>query len=112
MQKLPRLKPVTPTIRIQDVSATAELNGEAGCRMNVHLKDHTRNQLIHIHAALRELKDLAEAERCDLLTHLLAMAYVESGDILRGLRPSRSGDKPLPAKEKIRRPPPSLHPTG
>ncbi|MFI0846004.1 hypothetical protein [Mesorhizobium sp. IMUNJ 23232] len=73
--------------------------------MNIHLKDHTRTQLTRIHAALRELKDLAEAERCDLLTHLLAMAYLESGDILRGLRPSRSGESPLPAKGKIRRRP-------
>lgn len=80
--------------------------------MNIHLKDHTRAQLIRIHSTLRELKDLAEAERCDLLTHLLAMAYVESGDILRGLRPSRSGDKPLSATERINRRTRSLHSVG
>ena len=58
--------------------------------MNVHLKAQTRAHIIRIHGALRELKNLAEAERCDLLSHLLAMAYLESGDILRGVRPARS----------------------
>lgn len=71
--------------------------------MNIHLKDHARVQMTRIHATLRELKGLAEAERCDLLTHLLAMAYVESGDILRGLRPSRSGGKCLPVDGKVNR---------
>lgn len=79
--------------------------------MNIHLRDDARVQLTRIHSTLRELKDLAEAERCDLLTHLLAMAYVESGDILRGLRPSRSGGERLPVDGKVNRRP-SLHPTG
>ncbi len=54
------------------------------------LRDTSRQNVANIHSMLRELKTIAEVERCDLLTHLLEMAYLESGDILRGLRPLRS----------------------
>lgn len=77
--------------------------------MNMH---HKRIQVTRIHAGLRELKDLAEAERCDFLTHLLAMAYIESGDILRGLRTARAGEGPLPAVRNINRRSTPVHGNG
>ena len=38
---------------------------------------------------LRELREIAEAERCDMLVYLIEMAYVEASDIIRGERPMR-----------------------
>ena len=38
---------------------------------------------------LGELRIMAEAERCDLLTYMLEMAYIEASDILQGNRPLR-----------------------
>ena len=37
----------------------------------------------YLHGLLREMKDIADSERMQFLSHLLEMAYVESGDILR-----------------------------
>ena len=31
-----------------------------------------------IHAMLGEMRTMAEAERCDLLTHMIEMAYIEA----------------------------------
>jgi hypothetical protein len=31
---------------------------------------------------------MAEAERCDMLTYLIEMAYLEASDIIRGERPA------------------------
>ncbi|CAG1011046.1 MAG: hypothetical protein F9K19_01520 [Rhizobiaceae bacterium] len=45
----------------------------------------------YLHAMLGELRDMAEAERFDMLAYLIDMAYTEAGDIIRGRRPSRLG---------------------
>lgn len=45
----------------------------------------------YIHQMLAQLRLMAEYERCDMLAYLIEMAYVESGDILRGSRPSTVG---------------------
>ena len=37
----------------------------------------------YLHGLLREMKDIADSERMQFLSHLLEMAYIESGDILR-----------------------------
>jgi hypothetical protein len=58
--------------------------------VNTPIRQDTREKLIHVHSMLRELKNIVEAERCDMLAHLIEMAYLESGDILRGSRPVRS----------------------
>jgi hypothetical protein len=58
--------------------------------VNTPICQDTREKLIHVHSMLRELKAIVEVERCDMLAHLIEMAYLESGDILRGLRPTRS----------------------
>lgn len=42
-----------------------------------------------IHTMLRELRTMAEAERCDMLAYLIGMAEVEAADIARGKRPAR-----------------------
>lgn len=38
---------------------------------------------------LGEMRTMAEAERCDMLTYMIEMAYIEASDIVRGQRPSR-----------------------
>lgn len=45
--------------------------------------------LDYLQAMLGQLRTMAEAERCDLLTYLIEMAYVEASDIIRGERPAR-----------------------
>lgn len=45
----------------------------------------------YLHAMLGELRDLAEAEKLDMLAYLIDMACTEAGDIIRGRRPSRIG---------------------
>ncbi|WP_442582537.1 hypothetical protein ACSBOB_11570 [Mesorhizobium sp. ASY16-5R] len=41
----------------------------------------------YLHGLLRELKDIADGERMPFLSHLLEMAYIESGDFLRAANP-------------------------
>ncbi|MFC5385747.1 hypothetical protein ACFPLB_07165 [Aquamicrobium segne] len=43
--------------------------------------------LDYLQAMLGQLRTMAEAERCDMLTYLIEMAYLEAGDIIRGERP-------------------------
>ena len=45
--------------------------------------------IAYIQQMLGELRTLAEIERCDMLTYLIEMAYVEAGEIRRGQRPLR-----------------------
>ncbi|QDZ02571.1 hypothetical protein FQ775_20560 [Nitratireductor mangrovi] len=44
-----------------------------------------------IQSMLGQLRTMAEAERLDMLSYLIEMAYVEAGDIIRGDRPLRQG---------------------
>lgn len=39
------------------------------------------------------MRTMAKAERCDMLTYLIEMAYVEVSDIIRGERPLRVRDE-------------------
>ncbi|MDZ5696372.1 hypothetical protein [Chelativorans sp. M5D2P16] len=43
--------------------------------------------LQYIQAMLGQLAAMARAERCEMLTYLIEMAYVEAGDIVCGARP-------------------------
>jgi hypothetical protein len=45
--------------------------------------------LDYLQSMLGQLRTMAEAERCDMLTYLIEMAYVEASDIIRGERPAR-----------------------
>ena len=59
------------------------------------MRDYERRRLesiAYIQQMLGELRTLAEIERCDMLTYLIEMAYVEAGDIRRGVRPLRVRD--------------------
>ena len=59
------------------------------------MKDYQRRRLEsvgYIQQMLGELRTMAEIERCDMLTYLIEMAYVEAGDIRRGARPLRVQD--------------------
>lgn len=40
----------------------------------------------YIQAMLGELRVMAEAERCDMLTYMIEMSYIECSDIVRGQR--------------------------
>ena len=58
------------------------------------MKDYQKRRLEsikYIQQMLGELRTLAEIERCDMLTYLIEMAYVEAGEIRRGQRPLRVG---------------------
>jgi len=46
--------------------------------------------LDYLQSMLGQLRNMAEAERCDMLTYLIEMAYVEVSDIIRGERPMRT----------------------
>lgn len=43
----------------------------------------------YIQAMLGELRIMAEAERCDMLTYMIEMSYIECSDIVRGQRPAK-----------------------
>lgn len=43
--------------------------------------------LDYLQSMLRELRTLAEAERCDMIAYLIEMAYIETSDVIRGDRP-------------------------
>lgn len=71
--------------------------GERGERTAERMKDYQRRRLesvAYIQQMLGELRTMAEIERCDMLTYLIEMAYVEAGDIRRGVRPMRVRQRP------------------
>lgn len=47
--------------------------------------------LDYVQGMLRQLRTMAEAERCDMLAYLIEMAYLEASDIARGERPKHVG---------------------
>lgn len=40
----------------------------------------------YVRSMLGQLRTMVEAERCEILTYLIEMAYVEASDIMRGER--------------------------
>lgn len=48
-------------------------------------------KLDYVSAMLSELRTIAEAEQCGMLSYLIGMAEVEAADIVRGTRPGRLG---------------------
>lgn len=53
--------------------------------------------LDYIQSMLGQLRVMAEAERYDMLTYLIEIAYVEASDMLHGERPMRVGDGNRPS---------------
>lgn len=49
-------------------------------------------QLDYIHSMLRQLRGMAEAERCEMLAYLIGMAISEAGEVMRSERPLRIGE--------------------
>jgi hypothetical protein len=49
--------------------------------------------LDYLQTMLRQMRIMAQAERCDMLAYLIEMAYVETSDIIRGERPLRIGQE-------------------
>ena len=47
------------------------------------------DSLDYLQSMLRELRGIAQAERCDMVAYLIEMAYLETSDIIRGERPLR-----------------------
>ena len=58
--------------------------------MRKHSYDNSRrtDTLDYMQSMLGQLRQMAEAERCDMLAYLVEMAYVEVSDIIRGDRPT------------------------
>ncbi|MCT7375677.1 hypothetical protein [Chelativorans salis] len=53
-----------------------------------------RNETLdYVQAMLGQLSVMARGERCDMLTYLIEMAYVEVSDILRGQYPPQVQSK-------------------
>ncbi|MBE7186470.1 MAG: hypothetical protein INR68_18920 [Methylobacterium mesophilicum] len=61
--------------------------------MRRSLSGRRTDALDYIQTMLGQLRTMAEAERLDMLTYLIEMAYVEAGDIIRGERPPRSSQE-------------------
>ncbi|MEO3385953.1 hypothetical protein [Mesorhizobium sp. CAU 1741] len=64
-----------------------------GTFMRQQLNKRRTDTLDYMQSMLGQLRNMAEAERCDMLAYLVEMAYVEVSDILRGERPLRVQDK-------------------
>lgn len=57
--------------------------------MHPSLGNARLERIRYIQSMLGEMRIMAEAERCDMLTYMIEMAYIEASDIVRGQRPSR-----------------------
>ncbi len=57
--------------------------------MNLQSGKKRIETLDFIQSMLGQLRDMAQGERCDMLSYLIEMAYLEASDILRGERPSQ-----------------------
>ena len=51
--------------------------------------------LDYLQAMLRQLREMAEAEQCDMIAYLIEMAYIEVSDTIRGDRPARAQDSKI-----------------
>ena len=57
--------------------------------MRPQISKRRTDTLDYIQAMLGQMRTMAEAERCNMLSYLIEMAYVEASDIIRGERPLR-----------------------
>jgi hypothetical protein len=56
-------------------------------------KKQRLESLQYVQSMLGQLRQMADAERCDMLSYLIEMAYVECSDIVRGDRPLRVAEQ-------------------
>jgi hypothetical protein len=56
-------------------------------------KKQRLESLQYVQAMLGQLRQMSDAARCDMLSYLIEMAYVECSDILRGDRPLRVAEE-------------------
>lgn len=49
----------------------------------LELEEDRIEKLRFIQSMLGEMRTMAEAERCDMLTYLIEMAYIEASDVVR-----------------------------
>jgi hypothetical protein len=56
-------------------------------------RQHEHEAQEYMREMLRELRDMAEGQRMEVVSYLIEMAYVEVSDILRGERPMRQQKK-------------------
>lgn len=60
--------------------------------MQGHPNRRRTDTLDYMQSMLRQMRMMADAERCDMLAYLIEMAYLEISDIIRGERPLRVRD--------------------
>ena len=63
------------------------------CTMHSQSGKGRSDTIDYIQSMLGQLRNMAQAERYDVLAYLIEMAYVEAGDILVGQRPSAMAEK-------------------
>ena len=61
--------------------------------------------LDYIQSMLGQLRTMAQAERCDMLAYLIEMANLETGDIIRGVRPTSIADGAASPSPTAKKPP-------
>jgi hypothetical protein len=62
-------------------------------RSNNPARRHNRTETLDfVQSMLGQLRDMALAERCDMVAYLIEMAYFEVSDVIRGERPVRADD--------------------
>ena len=71
------------------VAMNRRASGTTGLIMMRTNGEKRSDTLYYIQSMLGQLRTMAEAERCDMLSYLVEMAYIEASDIVRGERPSR-----------------------
>ena len=71
------------------VAMKRRASGTTGLIMMRTNGEKRSDTLYYIQSMLGQLRTMAEAERCDMLSYLVEMAYIEASDIVRGERPSR-----------------------
>ena len=57
------------------------------CPATPNLTDRQREKLQYLRAMIGQLAAMAEAENAHLIGYMLGIAYIETGDVLKGERP-------------------------
>ena len=65
-----------------------------------HVSRRRAESLEYLRSMLGQLREMAQAERADMLAYLIEMAYLEASDILRGVRPVRLDERSHLANRK------------
>jgi hypothetical protein len=66
---------------------------QSGGSKMYEVKKQRLESLQYVQSMLGQLRLMSDAERCDMLSYLIEMAYVECSDIVRGDRPSRVNEE-------------------